>query len=238
MIYEWRLDGEIRNYGDALHEIITPDAEHKRMREDEDNMYFLVGSVIVNSVIEETLDLGFKPIFKNCGWRGEELEPELVKYCEFEGARGPHTQEALLRAGVEVEVTKDPAYLLPQIIRPGQPNGYAICVRHIKDKAETTPNTIHELKADVVFNPRVENRQDIIEFIKKISGARFVLAGAMHVAMTAHAYGVPFAPFKSDYIDCPPKWFDWLASVEMGPPVFVDTVVEGREWYKSMRKDK
>jgi hypothetical protein len=237
MIYEWKLDGETRNYGDALYEVIVPAGKLKEYREDENNMHFLIGSVIVNKVIEETLNLGYTPVFHGCGWRGEELDPELVKYCQFEGVRGPHTQKELERIGVETYVSGDPAYILPSIVKAGRPNGFALCIRHIMDKTETVPNTVHELKADALFSPRVENREDIIDFIKKISGARFVLTGSMHAAITAHAYGVPFALLKSEEVNCPPKWFDWMASIEMGPPVFVDNVKDGRDWYRSVRKD-
>jgi hypothetical protein len=67
--------------------------------------------------------------------------------------------------------------------------------------------------------------------VHKISGARFVLTGSMHVAMTAHAYGVPFALLDGPYIDCLPKWYDWFSSVDLGEPVFVNSIVEGRQWY-------
>jgi hypothetical protein len=57
----------------------------------------------------------------------------------------------------------------------------------------------------------------------------------MHAAMVANAYGVPFAPFASEYIDCPIKWFDWFAERGWGEPIWVSDVTEGREWYRSIR---
>ena len=237
MIYEWKKGDEVRNFGDALHEILVPQKQHYEWTFDQKNMYFVLGSVITNSVIRETLDRGLKPIFYGCGWRGNPLNSELIKHCEFHGVRGPFTQEALAEVGVDTVISGDPAYQLPQLVTPGEPNGLAIVVRHILDDTESDPNTIHELKGDAIFRPIVENREDIVEFIKKISGARFVLAGAMHAAIVAHAYGVPFALLKSAYIDCPPKWADWLASINYGSPVFVENILEGREWYNTVRPE-
>lgn len=237
MIYEWKLDGEIRNFGDALHEVLIPSKQHYEWMMDEKYMHFILGSVIVNEVIQESLDLGYKPIFHGCGWRGEPLDGELLKHCEFIGVRGPYTQSELERHDIETIVSLDPAYQLPHLVPAGQPNGLAIVVRHIKDTTETGPNSIHDIKADAIFRPTVETKQDIIELIEKISGARFVLAGSMHAAIVAHAYGVPFALLKSEYIDCPPKWEDWLASIEYGSPVFVENIMEGRQWYNAVRTE-
>ncbi len=204
---------------------------------DERYMHFILGSVIDNEVIEETLDLGYKPIFHGCGWRGNPLDYDLLQHCEFIGVRGPYTQQELERHNIQTIVSLDPAYQLPHIIEPGDPNGLAMVVRHLKDPTEYTPNTIHELRSDAVFRPSVENKDDIIEFVKKISGARFVLAGAMHAAIVAHAYGVPFALLGGEYVDCPPKWEDWLASINYGSPVFVTNLKDGREWYNSVKQE-
>jgi hypothetical protein len=236
MIYEWKLDGEVRNFGDALPEVLYPTAMLEELYADPENMYFLIGSVICNEIMDETLRSGYNPIFINCGWRGEELDDDLLAQCEFRGARGPHTQGELAKHGIDVEVTHDPAYELPSLYAKGAPNGLAIVVRHIKDEAEYTENTIHELNADALFTPVVDGYKDILEFIEKISGARFVLSGSMHVCMVAHAYGVPFAPLMSDYIDCPSKWFDWYAAEKLGNPIFVNNVIEGRKWHNSLSK--
>jgi succinoglycan biosynthesis protein ExoV len=236
MIYEWKLDGETRNFGNALPEVLYPAAMLEELHASTENMYFLIGSVICNEIMDETLRSGYTPIFMNCGWRGEGLNDYLVAQCIFEGARGPHTQEELAKHDVDVEVTHDPAYELPSLYAKDAPNGLAIVVRHIKDKAEYSQNTIHELKADALFSPVIQDGQDILDFIQKISGARFVLSGSMHACMVAHAYGVPFAPLLSDYVDCPEKWFDWFAAEGLGNPIFVNDVVEGRKWHNSLSK--
>ena len=225
------MDGVVRNYGDALAELITPPSVYKMWAEDENHMFFPLGSVICNEIMEESLDLGLRPVFITCGWRGEELDTELVEMCEFRAVRGPNTQAELARHGVEVEVVRDPAYVLPTLLAKAQPNGLAFVMRHILDPSDYNAFTAHEYGADEIYSATVETVEDTIRIAHKISGARFVLTGAMHVAMTAHAYGVPFALLDGPYIDCLPKWYDWFASVDLGEPVFVNSIVEGRQWY-------
>lgn len=232
------MDGKVRNFGDALNEVLLPTNIRKEWLEDQERMFFPIGSVICNEVIEETLAMGAKPVFISCGWRGEDLDQSLVDESSFHGARGPHTQAELAKRGVEVQVTGDPAYEIPKLFLRGEPNALAICIRNINDPADYNKDSIFELKADALFSPVVESYEDIVEMIKQISGARFVLAGSMHAAIVAHAYEVPFAPFSSGYIDCPPKWYDWFAAVGISEPQWVSNVVEGREWYRDCVKNK
>jgi hypothetical protein len=236
LIYEWKLDGEIRNFGDALYEVFLDDATKENWQNNEEVMYFPIGSVIVNEVIEETLDQGFKPFFMSCGWRGEPLDKSLIKHCTFIGARGPQTQAELERVGVSVSITMDAAYAIPPLVKQGEPNGLTLCIRHIKDPTDYTPNSSFEIGTDALFSPVVQDKQDVLDLVEKISGARFILAGSMHAAIIADAYGVPYAPFSSSYVDCPPKWQDWLASINVTDVEWVGTIIEGRKWHQKITK--
>lgn len=231
------MDGKVRNFGHALSEVLLPANTRKKWIDDPNHIYFPIGSVICNETMQESLKLGLKPVFVKCGWRGEPLNPNLVAMSSFIGALGPHTQMALKNHGVGVQVTGDPAYDVRKLFIRGESNALAICIRHIKDPADYNIDSIFELKADELMTPVVETYEDIVAMIQKISGARFVLAGSMHAAMVANAFGVPFAPFSSGFIDCPPKWADWFAERGWGEPVWVKDVFEGREWYRSI-KDK
>jgi hypothetical protein len=155
VIYEAKMDGVVRNYGDALAELITPPSIYKLWAEDQDNMYFPLGSVICNEMMEESLRLGLKPIFIACGWRGEELDRELVELSDFRKVRGPHTQGELARHGIDVEVSGDPAYVLPDLLTKAQPNGLAFVMRHIKDPSEYNEFTAHEYGADEIYSADV-----------------------------------------------------------------------------------
>jgi len=127
----------------------------------------------------------------------------------------------------------DPGYKIPQYLEKSEPNGMALSIRHIEDDSDYSIDSALQLGADALFSPVVEEKQDIVDLIEKISGARFVLAGSLHAAIIAHAYRVPFALLDAGYINCPPKWEDWLASIEVTDVNWVDNIIEGRKWYNS-----
>lgn len=211
MIYEWKLDGVTRNFGDTLYELVYPQEDLISYSQDDSRCYFLVGSVICNTVIRETLDLGLSPVFINCGWRGEALDPDFVARSTFIGSRGPNTQAELARHGVSVDVTGDPAYKVPSRVTKGNLTDKTIMIPHIQDPLLHDYDK-HYYNVDEILSPAVTNLQSSVDLIKKISGARLVFTGSLHAAMISHSYGVPFAIMQT-YVNCTPKWVDWAMSV-------------------------
>lgn len=188
MIHEWKPNEATRNFGDAAYELFLDPTTLQEWEADNERLHFPVGSVIANSHMQTAISANLIPVFHACGYRGEPLIPGLLKQAEFHGVRGPHTRAALLKHGIDQPVVQDPVYKIAKKYQPGPPNGLTICVKHILDRAEKNINTIHELGVDATFSPAVEDEADMIEFVQKISGARFVLAGSLHAAILAHAY--------------------------------------------------
>lgn len=226
MLHEWKLKGKHRNLGDTLSPLLATQEQIKHPT----NLYFVIGSVIHNRVIEETIYQGLKPVFINCGWRGDPLDPQLLSLCEFEGARGPNTQRELARHGIHVEVTGDPAYKLPYLIPKAQPNNLRIAVPHIQDPFRNR-YLRKMLEVDSIVQAHIRDDEHLLNTIKLISGASFVFAGAMHAAIIAHAYGVPFGLMDNGYVNIPPKWEDWLNSVGVQDISFYATSSDGKEWW-------
>jgi hypothetical protein len=228
------MDGVTRNFGDSLYEILLPSGTRYQWEMDAERFYFPGGNYICNEVILEVLAIGLRPVFSRSGWRGTELDKELVDQCVFQSVSGPHTKAELARHGIDVHMAGHVAYDIPLQYIKGDPNALAIVVRSIKDPSDYSQQSIHDLSADAMFSPVVDTETDIFELIKMISGARFVLAGSMTAAVVAHAYNIPFAPYDSNgYIDCLPKWYDWFDSVGLGEPIFCTNVIEGRLWHKN-----
>ena len=227
MLYEWKPSSRDRNFGDALGKMFVQEG----WREDVHNVYFPIGSVICNETIELVLDYGYTPVFVGCGWRGAELQAGLVHQSTFIGVRGPDTQQELARHGVQVEIVLDPAYELPRMISPAARNNMTLLVPHVSDPMRGSE--LYRTFGATVVQPTVVTHSDIENLVNLISGAEFVLAGAMHAAIVAHAYGVPFAPFAYGYIDCPPKWNDWGRSVGIKKIEFVQNIADGLEWYEA-----
>lgn len=226
MLYEWKPSAVKRNFGDAIGKYLVKDG----WREDPLHVYFPIGSVIHDEVIALVVDKGYTPVFVGCGWRGSPLSSELVHQSIFEGVRGPRTRNELERHGIEVEVVGDPAYQLPEIVTAGDKTSRTLLVPHYYDVMRKS-DMYHRLGATVV-QPTVTDEESVEAIIKEISGADFVLAGAMHAAILAHAYGVPFAPFAYSYVDCPPKWYDWAESVQIDSVTFCHGIDDGMRWYE------
>jgi hypothetical protein len=226
LLHEWKLDGEVRNLGDALGEFLVP----REYKSNSDNMYFPIGSVICNQVMDETLRQGHRPVFIDCGWRGTPLDQRLTSQCEFVGSRGPLTRRALKKVGVHVDVTLDSAYRIPNIIEKGNYHGKRIFVPHILDpkRLRYSPQGIG---VDEIIQPVVTNKISIVETVKKISGASFVFAGAMHAGILAHAYGVPFGLASIGYVNCPSKYDDWLQSIGVTSTGFYMQSKDAERWW-------
>lgn len=237
MIYEWRESG-YRNLGDAFTELIAESIEPQHldeMRNSKKDVHFLVGSHIYNETISFFAKRGYMLHFYACGWRGEEIDPGLLSFCNFYGVRGPKTKSALERAGAksDIEVKGDPAYgLLNKLNIPKASHQDIVLMPHVVDEGWWFYD-VEGIGADRLEEAKVQTKEDVINKIKLISGAKFILSGSMHACMVADYYGVPFAPFGGKWIDCPPKWEDWMESRGYNSTHlnFSTSVEEGKEWY-------
>jgi hypothetical protein len=243
MLYEWMPDEDFRNYGDALGEIVV-EALTEGLKSDGESpfdnpevLYFPIGSVVDDSVISGALSLGLVPIFIGCGWRGNELTPELAKQAMYIGCRGPETQKALERAGIlGVPIHGDTAYIAFDYLKlMPKKSGETLLVPHIQSENYN----LEESGADYLLSLKVKVREDVIEIASRIGGAEFVLGGALHACITAHAFGVPFAPYTPngiESVDVPEKWYDWLLSIGVARKdvEFVSSVERGKEWHKKV----
>ena len=240
MIYEWTPEGSIhsnppntvRNFGDALIDVLYDNFFLDSLYQDKKTLYFLLGSVICNDVIEQALCLDYDPFFSECGARGEELDPDLVKMSKIQIVRGPLTKKLIEKSGVSVVSSIDPAYRVKKRIPQGTPHGASILIPHMLDpnRHDYIPSGFG---ADWLKQTDVYIKKHKVALIKEISGARFILTGSLHGAIIAHAYGIPFAPFSTNYVDCPFKWSDWAESVGINYIQFFDNVNAGREWHRN-----
>jgi hypothetical protein len=235
MIFEWKSELG-RNYGDALTSTLLEYVYGETsgsMKNSKKEQYYLIGSVIDNTVIKESLALGLKPVFISCGWRGKPLNQKLIDKIWVISVRGPRTQGELSRLGLDVPVSGDAAYhVLPFLEIKKTKNNQSLLIPHILDKKFNFKFS----KADLLVSPIVKNKKEILEITSKIASSNFVLGGAMHACIVAHYYGVPFAPYSGGRIDCKPKWEDWMESVGLDSSKlkFCSTVEEGVDWYNDV----
>lgn len=235
MIYEWRPDSDLHNFGDYLGRLLIPHGQLDFFENNESVLLAPIGSVINNAVIEHAIWLGKTPVFANCGWDGSELNPELVAKAIFVGCRGPLTQKELSKFGVVVQITGDPGYGVRKFISKLPKSNKILLIPHGTDQKSfqmSKPTEISE-----IVTPFVSDFTDFVELANKISISKFVFTGAMHAAITAHALGVPFGLYKSSsagFVDHPLKWDDWLGSVNLGDPFFTPNLSEAQNWYEQV----
>jgi hypothetical protein len=241
----WLKGQPIQNFGDMLSETLFDaltrkglfDWMQRRMTEDYDVVH-LIGSCISDNQISKDLEYvrgagGKRIAFWGCGLRTDEpLRPALLAHCEFLGVRGPCTRDVLgLPKSTPIG---DPGLLMPYVYTPTQHKGFAgktICVPHFHEK-KSDDDLLAISRCEMVLRPNLPaSVASISTFIDALVSAKFILAGALHAAIVACAYGRPFAYFDSGYIDIPFKWADFAASIAI-PCRFVKTIEEGSNCFK------
>jgi hypothetical protein len=228
----WRQGESIQNFGDFLTEIFIRrvqapgPARSPRLR--------LVGSVISAREIRADLDavratrhglLGYW----GCGQRDEfAIAPELLARCRFHGVRGPLTRDRLGLPGSTP--IGDSALLMPILHHPrplSELAGRVLCMPHFHD-GSADRDILQTSGADLILRPNLPASMEVLlKAIDVICSVDFVLAGALHAAIIACAYGKPFAFYAGRHIDLPFKWMDFSASVDI-PAVFARNADEGR----------
>ena len=240
----WLKGQEEQNFGDLLSELLLESFRETRGRSPgrltpahDFDVVHLIGSVISDHHIASDLAharaMPEQPIvFWGCGLRaGKPPRRALARHCRFLGVRGPLSRD-ILKLPADTPCV-DPGLLAPILRRARRASRRAtvsLCVPHFLEPRDDA-DLLDQTKADRIARPNISMaRPDLIDLIDLISGADFVLAGALHAAIVAAAYGVPFAYFDSGKIDVPFKWRDFSASIQV-PTLFARSVAEGKTLY-------
>jgi hypothetical protein len=225
----WRKGDYVQNFGDYCTELFL--AELFLADPPGDETVLLVGSVIADWYITqcERLRPGKALRFWCCGLREAVAPtPEVVAKCHFPAVRGPLSRDLLgLRKSAPIG---DSGLLLPLLHQARtlpRYRGRGLCVPHIADPASDTQLLV-ATGAECVLRPGIaKSLAALRDTIDAIASAEFVLAGALHAAICAAAYRVPFAFLDSGHVDLPFKWRDFAASVGI-EAIFARNLAEGR----------
>jgi hypothetical protein len=245
-VFFWRQEEEIGNFGDALTLLYRERLFTDRCLFGAGSLH-LVGSVITPHRLKQAKRDGYRPndwqgraIFWGCGKKdGDPLAPELQRGAIFLGVRGTLSRDAL---GLPRAATPlgDTALLLPRFYTPrpdARTAGRVLWVPHFHHE-DPTPEALAETPDHCVMRPAIPNTVEACErFVDAIASARFVMANAMHAAVVALAYGVPFAFWRGSAINHPFKWADFTSGVGFDLP-FCDSVQEGRALFERVRPDR
>jgi len=129
---------------------------------------------------------------------------------DFLGLRGELSKKAL-------NITKpvcllDGAYLLPRFLDVKVEKKYKIAyIPHVDSMINGQWNMVCQLAGIKLIDPR----WDVDLFVRELCSCEKVLTEAMHGAILADAYGIPWSPVKAyDYIS-DFKWNDWASSLDL-----------------------
>lgn len=239
----WSQDTHTWNFGDVLALVL---AERLFYDFDSSNSEFrIIGSVISDGLVpqREPQLMGQVPNWKGredcrvvywgCGIRepGDFADENYAKV-DFLAVRGPVSASSL-RLGSSVP-QGEPALLLPALYRPKRTplsSGKSICIPHYND-SRPDEYFLQESGCDLVLRPSIKPQiEEVYRFIDIVSSSSFVLSAALHGAVIAAAYGVPFAYWDNGHLDLPTKWEDFSALVGISAH-FANNLGSGTKLYK------
>lgn len=129
---------------------------------------------------------------------------------QFYCVRGPKTAEVL---GIDASYAiTDPAVLLTQIVTAPVEKTNAIC---FMPHCGSTENADWQAVCDKAGLVYLDPSADIHELIAKIRGAKLIIAEAMHGAIVADAFRVPWIPVTCYEHILGFKWDDWCQSMQL-----------------------
>jgi Polysaccharide pyruvyl transferase len=142
--------------------------------------------------------------------------PALDDRWQFYGVRGPRTASAL---GLDPSLAvTDPAVLVRVLIDPLHPSarsGVALVPHHesvLRAAAQKIDLESLARRNGLVF---IDPRRPVDESLDAIRNARYVFAEAMHGAILADAFRVPWRPVQLYSHVLASKWHDWTSSLRL-----------------------
>ena len=152
--------------------------------------------------------------------------------------RGPLTKKFHnIKDGV---LLGDPGYLASYLFKFIPEEKKNIFVQFYYDKVAKRIDGV-DVNLSALLKPNNKGFFDeaFFNILKNISNANIVLTGSMHIAITAHSYGVPWALVSKEGTDLADewKWHDTLSNIgiEKKDIKLCNSVKEGFEWWNSVK---
>lgn len=166
--------------------------------------------------------------------------PKITSDWTFYCVRGPLTASAL-GLNNELAIT-DPASLAPQFCIPEEKKTHAISFMPHCDSAHNGDWAQVCQLADIHF---IDPRNHFIEVFSAIGQSELLVTEAMHGAILADSFRVPWIPIKAYNHISDFKWRDWLQSVRVNaelsslPPIWRgDELLDAKTIWKNKVKRK
>lgn len=202
------------NFGDDLNPWIWETLAPELFDGERDTLFLGIGTLINSNVPAAPLKVVF-------GTGVGYMSPATVdEKWQFSCVRGPLSAQ---RLGLDPSLAiTDPAVLLTQVVgKAAMPHGRVCYMPHHVSARRADWADICE-KAGLVF---LDPTADVKQTVEQIRGARLVITEAMHGAIVADAFRVPWIPTVAyDHI-LSFKWEDWCQSLGLCyAPEFLESV--------------
>lgn len=202
------------NVGDELNPWLWPRIAPPELTLDDEVEFFGIGSILTPDRLARTK----KPkIIFGSGMRGpQRLAPDLLARCRIDFVRGPHSARGLdLPPSAAIS---DPAVLMPLHLKPsegGRQPGRIGFVPH----CSMPPQQAQQL-AEMVGLVLIPPSQPVADFVNALCRCSSVLAEAMHGAILADAYRIPWIGCRLGSLLAEGrtnlfKWADWMDSLSI-----------------------
>lgn len=208
MIIEYCRNDDF-NFGDDLNNWLWPTLLEGCL-DSSDNVYLVgIGTLLTSKRFDKTLSKAKRiVIFSSGAW--ERNSPRLDDRTLVYGVRGPRTAKKL---GVSKDfIVGDGAYLLRTLkLSPAEKNLKTAFIPHHRSEQYVDWETI----CDAAGLKFISTRQPVDTFVSEIRRCEKVISEAMHGAIAADAFRIPWigTRFASNFND--EKWLDWSEALDI-----------------------
>lgn len=201
---------DVPNFGDMLNKHMWPHFFGNLIARSDDWLMFGIGTLIGAKVEHQ----GRIAVFGSGVGYQKDVRAVLDPRYQIEFVRGPLSAQVL---GLPADrAITDPAILAPEVFPATPKDNSVIFIPHW----ETSLNPLWRRVCALAGITYVDPLADVGEVIARISAARLVITEAMHGAILADAYRVPWVAVSTSPRINIFKWHDWAQSLRMSPPEF------------------
>ena len=193
------------NIGDDLNGWLWPQILNDILDDNDEEIIVGVGTLLNHKLPEAKK---YHILSTGLGY-GEQPKTNIGDW-NFIAVRGPLTAKELKLN--DTVVLLDGAYLMPKYYQAEKKIKYKYSyIPHVDSMIDGHWEDVCELAGINLIDPR----QSVESFINDLNATEFVITEAMHGAILADAYGIPWTPVKAyDYIN-EFKWNDWAKSLQL-----------------------
>jgi succinoglycan biosynthesis protein ExoV len=215
------------NFGDVLNKHVWPRYFGPLMERNDDVLLFGIGTLLGDEIEHEgrVIVCG-----SGCGYRPNTRSAVQARWNVF-FVRGPIS--AKLLGLPEDRAITDPALLVSEFIEPAPPSGRTVFIPHW----ETSANPLWRRACALADIDYIDPLADVHQIVARLSSARLVLAEAMHGAIVADAYRVPWVPVSTSRRVNRFKWRDWTTPLELVPTFGMLSPLGASDIFRSLTSD-